>query len=154
MREIAKSIRQAIKPIHLVLGGLLLVAGLASWFGQPGKPSLPQDPNAVKAMQLVQQHPARQAQTIQQAIDDYIAKREAQGRTLWVGQWRVTPEGQDTYIVSILIREKESSEWIERDFAWRVNLRDQSLRVVTLPASQFMPFHELPPLPYQSEASP
>ena len=150
----AQLLRGTIKPIHFVLGGLLLVAGLASWFGQPGRSPLPQDPNAAKALQLVQQHPARQAPTIKQAIDDYIAKREAQGQTIWVGQWRVAPEKRDIYIVSILIREKESSEWIERDFAWRVNLRDRSLRVVTLPASQFMPFHELPPLPYQSETSP
>ena len=61
--------------------------------------------------------------------------------------------GEDLYPVmqSILLREKGSQEWIERDYAWRVDVRDQSIRIITLPATHLMPFHELPPLPMAPE---
>ena len=53
----------------------------------------------------------------------------------------------------MLVREKGFNEWIEREFAWRVTLKDKTVRVISLAAIHFMPFHELPPLPHQDQIS-
>ena len=70
-----------------------------------------------------------------------------------VGEWQVAEERSGVYAVRILVREKGFNEWIEREFAWRVTLKDKTIRVISLAAIHFMPFHELPPLPHQDQIS-
>ena len=57
------------------------------------------------------------------------------------------------YVVRKIVREKGSVEWIEREFAWRVDMKEKSIRVISLAAQQFMPFENLPPLPHGEEIS-
>lgn len=107
----------------------------------------PLDPKAEEALELVRTHPARQASTIEQALQDIVEEMEEKGQPVRMGEWRVAQEAPDVYVVSMLILEKGVTGWIERDYAWRVDLKDKFLRVITLPATHVMPFHELPPLP-------
>ena len=141
------------KTIYFIIGGLVFFGTLAYWSALPKAPKPPDDPKAVEALTLVKTHISRQGSTIEEAILDLVDHMEAQGQSLRLGHWRVASSGTDSYVVSILIREKGFSEWIERDYAWRVNLKDKSIRVITLPAMHLMPLHELPPLPHSQEIS-
>ncbi len=132
---------------------VLVIASSGFWACSSSSSELPQDPKAAEAVKLVQTHPARQATTIQQAILDIVKDMKARGKGVYMGDWRVAAQGPDTYVVSVLIREKGFAEWIERDYAWRVNLKLKALSVITLPATYLMPFHELPPLPHDSDLS-
>jgi len=106
--------------------------------------NIPNDPKAEEALELVQSHPARNAQTLQDAVEQYLRELEAKGTPFHKGE---------VYAVRILIREKGFNQWIEREFAWRVMMKDQTIRVISLAAIHFMPFHELPPLPHQDQIS-
>ena len=46
---------------------------------------------------------------------------------------------KDKYVVRKIVREKGTVEWIEREFAWRVDMKEKSIRVISLAAQQFMP---------------
>lgn len=127
--------------IVFILMGIILVACSVN------EENKPLDPKAEEALKLVKTHPARQASTIEQALHDIVEEMEKKGQPVRMGEWRVAQEAPDVYVVSMLILEKGVSDWIERDYAWRVDLRDKFLRVITLPATHVMPFHELPPLP-------
>lgn len=143
-------------PVYYVLAGLLLLGGLTYWMMQPPTPAPVTDPLAAKALELVQNHEARQAPTLQQAILDRIEAMKSKGQGVRVGEWRVAPAGPDMpdmYVVSILIREEGSDLWIERDYAWRVNVKQKYVQVITLPAIHLMPFNELPPLPMDPDLS-
>ncbi len=132
---------------------VLLVSGVLfmNWMLQ--KPNTPQDPQAMKALQLVKAHQSRKAPTIEQAINNLVNEMEDRGQSVHVGEWRAAPEKGDVYMVSIVIREKGAVGWIERDYAWRVHVKEDWIKVVTLPAIHLMPFHELPPLPHSQEMS-
>jgi len=134
--------------------GLLLLGLLLVYFNtKPGEPELPDDPLALEALNLVRAHPSRQGGNIEQAINQLLKKMEEQGKPFHKGEWRVANSAPDTFVVSLLIREKGETGWIERDYAWRVNLKEKRIRVITLPATHLMPFHELPPLPHAQEMS-
>ncbi len=143
--------------IRSVLGlgalALLVIAGFL--FSRPeGKtPDIPDDAQAREALELVRSHPARNAPTLEQAILTYVEELEAQGVPVRQGAWQVGKEHPGVYAVRMLVREKGSQEWIEREFAWRVTLKDTTVRVISLAAVHFMPFHELPPLPHQDQIS-
>ena len=133
---------------------VLLGAGVFAYIAlKPTKPIVPADPIAAEALQMVRSHPARQFPTIEQALTNAVKEMKQKGQPVRRGDWRVTPAGPDTYMVSVVIREKGFSQWIERDYAWRVNVKKKWIRVVTLPAIGIMPFHELPPLPHSREIS-
>ncbi len=144
------------KPVifFIALGALGLL-----WFysTQPPKgPQLPDDPKALEALERVKTHRARDSSTIEQSMVKVIADIESLGHPVRVGNWRVASAGdkkKETYVVSRLIREKGETGWIERDFAWRVNLKEKWIKVVTLPASSLMPLYELAPLPHSDEIS-
>ncbi|MCA9420038.1 MAG: hypothetical protein KC592_03405, partial [Nitrospira sp.] len=42
---------------------------------------------------------------------------------------------------------------IEREYAWRVDSKEKSIRVISLAAQQLMPFENLPPLPHGDQIS-
>lgn len=144
-----------MKQAMLFVGLVLALAGL--WMstnqGSEGPKLPPNDPLAVEALTLVKTHAARQAPTIEAAITNILTKLESRGKPYHNGGWRVAQEKPGVYIVSWLIREKGETGWIERDYAWRVNMKTKSIQVITLPATSLMPFHELPPLPHSSEIS-
>ena len=132
---------------------LLVVAGFVFSRLQGGTLDVPDDPEAHEALELVRSHPARNAPTLEDAINQYVEELNAQGTPLHRGEWQVGKERPGVYAVRVLVREKGFNEWIEREFAWRVTLKDKTVRVISLAAIHFMPFHELPPLPHQDQIS-
>ena len=132
--------------------GILVLSILLVYFNtKPGEPELPNDPLALEALNLVRAHASRQAGNIEQAIDQILEDMEKKGQPFHKGPWRVANSAPDTFVVSLLIREKGETGWIERDYAWRVNVKKKWIRVITLPATHLMPFHELPILPHAQE---
>ena len=113
----------------------------------------PLDPKAIEALELIKTHMGRKGKTLDQWVNHYIEGLEEAGTPVYVGEWQVGAEGNDSYHVRKLIREKGAREWIQREFAWRVNVQDKSIRVISLAAVQFMLLHELPPLPHQDQIS-
>ena len=144
------------KPLlfFMALGAMVLLWLYATQ--SPKGPKLPDDPKALEALERVQTHRSRDSSTIDESLTKLIATIEESGKPIHVGNWRVAVAGdkaKETYVVSRLIREKGETGWIERDFAWRVNLKEKWIKVVTLAASSLMPLHELAPLPHSDEIS-
>ena len=143
--------------IQKILGFLVLGVFIAVGFlySKPrgGTPNIPDDPQAYEALELVQSHPGRNAPNLEEAVKQYIRDLEVKGVPYHKGEWQVGEEQPGVYAVRILVREKGFDEWIEREFAWRVTLKDKTIRVISLAAIHFMPFHELPPLPHQDQIS-
>lgn len=133
--------------------GVLVVVGFLFSRPQEGAPDIPDDPGAHEALELVRSHPARNDPTLEDAVNRYVEELRAQGTSLHRGEWQVGKERDGVYAVRMLVRERGFNEWIEREFAWRVTLQDKTVRVISLAAIHFMPFHELPPLPHQDQIS-
>lgn len=133
---------------------LTLCVGLWLYSTTPvEKVYLPDDPQAQVALNLVKSHAARKEGTVAEALANMIEQLRQEGVTLREGDWRVATQGEDTYVVSKIVREKGSVEWIEREFAWRVNVKERWVKVISLAAQGLMPFENLPPLPHGSEIS-
>jgi len=139
--------------IGLSLLVLVIIVSVVFSRSTRSTPNVPDDPKAQEALELVRRHPARHAATLEAAVDHYVRDLERKGIPHHKGQWQVGEEQPGVYAVRILVREKGSNEWIEREFAWRVTLKDKTIRVISLAANHFMPFHELPPLPHQDQIS-
>ena len=140
-----------------VMGFIVLLAvfvGLWLYLSTPEeKLYLPNDPQAQVALELVKSHAARKEGTVAEALSDMVEQLRQQGVTFREGDWRVATQGEDTYVVSKIIREKGSVEWIEREFVWRVNVKERWVKVISLAAQGLMPFENLPPLPHGPEIS-
>jgi len=139
--------------LGIVVLVVLSVGGYVLSHKEPaGQPELT-DPKALEALALIKTHQGRKGKTLEQWVNEYVQDLKTAGTPVHVGEWQVGSEGNDSYHVRMLIREKGVTEWIQREFAWRVNLKDKSIRVISLAAVQFMPLHELPPLPHQDQIS-
>lgn len=135
---------------------LLFVLALGGWLWAnygPTPSKLPKDPEALKALDLVRNHLSREGYTLAESLQLLIDDLQQRGVTFREGDWQVASQGPDQFVVRKIVREKGSVEWIEREFAWRVNLKEQSIRVISLAAQQLMPFENLPPLPHGEEIS-
>ena len=111
------------------------------------------DPFAGEALLLVQKHLSREGYTLEESLQLFVDHMKERGVTFNERKWQVASQGKDKYVVRKIIREKGSVEWIEREFAWRVNVKEKSIRVISLAAQQLMPFENLPPLPHGEEIS-
>ena len=111
------------------------------------------DPLAREALMLVQKHLSREGYTLEESLQLFVDQMQERGVTFNELKWQVASQGADKYVVRKVIREKGSVEWIEREFAWRVNVKENSIRVISLAAQQLMPFENLPPLPHGEEIS-
>ena len=111
------------------------------------------DPLAGEALLLVQKHLSREGYTLEESLQLFVDHMKERGVTFHELEWQVGSQGEDKYMVRKIIREKGSVEWIEREFAWRVNVKEKSIRVISLAAQQLMPFENLPPLPHGEEIS-
>ena len=140
-----------------ILGFFLLLAVCVGLWWYSTSPTqkvyLPDDPQAQVALDLVKNHAARKEGTVAEALVLMLDRLRQEGVTLHEGDWRVASQGEDTYVVSKIVREKGSVEWIEREFAWRVNVKERWVKVISLAAQGLMPFENLPPLPHGSEIS-
>ena len=132
---------------------LLIIAGVVFPRPEGRTPDVPDDPQAHEALTLVRSYPARNAPTLEAAVNQYVEALKERGTSFRKGEWQVGEERSGVYAVRLIVREKGFDEWIEREFAWRVTLRDKTVRVISLAAVHFMPFHELPPLPHQDQLS-
>jgi len=137
---------------------LLVVLGFGLWMlyssVQPTVSRLQDyDPQAVEALDLVKHHLSREGYTLAEALQLLVDKLETAGVPYREGEWQVATQGSDKYVVRKIVREKGSVEWIEREYAWRVNVKEKSIRVISLAAQQLMPFENLPPLPHGEEIS-
>ncbi len=119
----------------------------------PRQEKLPEDPQALKALNLVRNHLSREGYTLAESLQLLIDAMEKRGVTFREEDWQVASQGPDQFVVRKIVREKGTVEWIEREFAWRVNLKEESIRVISLAAQQLMPFENLPPLPHGDEIS-
>ena len=111
------------------------------------------DPLAGEALELVKKHLSRAGYTLEQELQLFVDQLEADGVPHREEEWQVALQKNGKYVVRKIVREKGSVEWIEREFAWRVDMKEKSIRVISLAAQQFMPFENLPPLPHQEEIS-
>ena len=137
---------------------LVVVLGVGLWIlyssVQPTVSRLQDhDPQAVEALDLVKHHLSREGYTLEEALQLYVDKLEEKGVKFNELAWQVASQGENAYVVRKIVREKGSVEWIEREFAWRVNMKEKSIRVISLAAQQLMPFENLPPLPHGEEIS-
>lgn len=120
---------------------------------QPTEYRLPDDPQALASLELVRNHRSRQGYTLAEALQLQVDELEAKGIPFREGHWQVASQGEDKYVVRKIVREKGSMEWIEREYAWRVDMKEKSIRVISLAAQQLMPFENLPPLPHGDQIS-
>ena len=111
------------------------------------------DPQALEALDLVKHHLSREGYTLEQELQLFVDQLKVKGVPHREEEWQVAVQKDDKYVVRKIVREKGSVEWIEREFAWRVDMKEKSIRVISLAAQQFMPFENLPPLPHGEEIS-
>lgn len=143
-----KTIMKYLFVICLVVGFFVLYR-----FVQPTGYQIPDDPLALEALELVKQHRSRQGYTLAESLQLMVDKLAAKGIPFREGPWQVAAQGEDEYVVRKIVREKGSVEWIERDYAWRVDSKKKSIQVITLAAQQLMPFENLPLLPHNDQVS-
>ena len=136
---------------------LVLVLGVGVWVlyssMQPTVTRLQDhDPQALEALDLVKHHLSRKGYTLEQELQFFVDELKVKGVPHREEEWQVAAQ-KDKYVVRKIVREKGSVEWIEREFAWRVDVKEKSIRVISLAAQQFMPFENLPPLPHGDQIS-
>ncbi|MEO6203594.1 MAG: hypothetical protein ABIU05_26585 [Nitrospirales bacterium] len=141
-----------------IIGYLLVVFLVIGFFVvyryvQPTGYQLPDDPLALEALDLVKKHRSRQGYTLDEAVQLMVDDLVTKGIPFREGDWQVKAQGEDKYMVRKIVREKGSVEWIEREYAWRVDSKEKSIRVISLAAQQLMPFENLPPLPHGDQIS-
>jgi hypothetical protein len=141
-----------------IIGFILLVFLGIGFYGlylfvQPTEYRLPDDPQALEALELVKNHRSREGYTLAEALQLLVEDLEAKGIPFREGVWQVATQGEDKFVVRKIVREKGSMEWIEREYAWRVDMKEKSIRVISLAAQQLMPFENLPPLPHGDQIS-
>ena len=111
------------------------------------------DPVAREALELVQQHLSREGYTLEESLQLFVDGLQKKGVPYREEDWQVAPQKEQKFMVRKIVREKGETGWIEREFAWRVDMKEKSIRVISLAAQQLMPFENLPPLPHQEEIS-
>lgn len=141
-----------------IIGYLLVVFLVIGFFVlyryvQPTGYQLPDDPLALEALELVKKHRSREGYTLDEAVQLMVDDLKVKGIPFREGDWQVKAQGEDKYMVRKIVREKGSVEWIEREYAWRVDSKEKSIRVISLAAQQLMPFENLPPLPHGDQIS-
>ncbi|MCA9422882.1 MAG: hypothetical protein KC592_17825, partial [Nitrospira sp.] len=109
-----------------IMGYVLVVCLLIGFFVlyryvQPTGYQLPDDPLALEALELVKKHRSRQGYTLDEAVQLLVDDLKIKGIPFREGDWQVAAQGEDKYVVRKIVREKGSVEWIEREYAWRVD---------------------------------
>lgn len=119
--------------LTLLVGG---VAGYLLW-----KPLDPMgDPQAARALALVQTHPARSAPSIRQAIDEVIKANRTTERSPSIGEWSVRSDEGASYLVRVVVRlpGDQKNRWVEWEYLWRVRLSPPAVIPLSRPAVEVM----------------
>lgn len=125
--------------MHYAIVGLLLIGGVSYWFLKSPALSPMADPRAAEGIALVQTHRAKHAPTLLQALTNRVKAMEARGQGVRLGEWRVEHLRGDLYVVRVWIREQGTTQWLERDYVWQVDLGKHSVEAMTDPAGDLMP---------------
>ncbi len=125
--------------LHYATAGLLIIGVLAFWYLQPPALNPMADPQAAKALALVQTHQASDAPTLLQAIANRVKTMSERGQGVRLGEWQVQQRGERTYMVRIWLREEGTTQWFERDYSWQVDLDRRSIRPMSNFAVELMP---------------
>jgi hypothetical protein len=110
---------------------LVLVLGVGLWVlyssMQPTVTRLQDhDPQALEALDLVKHHLSREGYTLEQELQLFVDELKVKGVPHREEEWQVAAQ-KDKYVVRKIVREKGSVEWIEREFAWRVDVKEKSI---------------------------
>ena len=122
-----------IKVLHYGIAGVLIFGGLAYWYLKPSTANPMADPQAAKAMAMVQTHQAIDAPTLRQSLASRVKGLSDQGKGVRLGEWQVEHVRDSQYLVRIWLREEGTKQWFEREYVWRVDLEKQ----VVIPMSNF-----------------
>lgn len=103
------------------------------------------NPDAARALALVQTHPARHATTIRQELDSIVQGSRKGNRSPSIGEWTVqhnnlTPD-REGYVVRVELRlpGDQENRWVEWEYAWLVRVSPASVVALTRPATEVMP---------------
>jgi hypothetical protein len=103
------------------------------------------NPDAARALALVQTHPARHATTIRQELDSIVQGSRKGNRSPSIGEWTVqhnnlTPD-REGYVVRVELRlpGDQGNRWVEWEYAWLVRVSPASVVALTRPATEVMP---------------
>jgi len=129
----------------IVAGGLYY-----GWTGLPVSDE-PKDEQEVKALSLVQSHPAIGAPTILAAMTAHVDSMKARGQGVRLGEWRVQHVERDIYEIRVQLRDQSvSGQWFERELIWHAHLGLNKVNAASLPADGVTPKapdEDVPPLP-------
>jgi len=126
--------------IHIVVMVVIVVGGLSYvWTGLPVSDE-PRDEREVKALSLVQSHPAIGAPTILAAMTAHVDSMKARGQGVRLGEWRVQHVEHDIYEIRVQLRDQSvSGQWFEREFIWHAHLGRNKVNAASLPADGVTP---------------
>jgi hypothetical protein len=103
------------------------------------------DPQAARALAMVQTHPARHAASIRQELDSIQQITRKGNRSPSIGEWTVqrnnrTPD-RAGYVVRVELRlpGDQGNRWVEWEYLWLVRLSPPSVVALTRPAAEVMP---------------
>lgn len=139
--------------IHLGLLLTLGLAGLTYWWLTPPSLDPVTDPQAAKALAMVQTHRALGYPTILQAFNEHVRAKSERGEGIRLGEWRVISLDPDLYEVRVNLREQGTNQWFEREYIWHVHLETGRVNAASLPADGLMPPGPEVPAPLSSSPS-
>lgn len=132
--------------VHYVTFAVLLIGGaLYLWFRPPMLNPVT-DPEAVKALALVQTHRARHAPTLLQGVTEMVRVRTEHGKKARLGEWAVDKQAPGHYVVKVILREQGSRTWIEREYSWQVDMAKSRVHALSMPAIDLMREEDLAPI--------
>lgn len=132
--------------VHYAVFGALLVGGALSVWLKPPMINPITDPEAVKALALVQTHRARNAPTLLQGVTDMVRIRAEQGKKARLGDWTVEKQEEGYYVVKVMFREQGTRNWVEREYSWQVDLAKNRVHALSMPSIDLMRDEDLAPV--------
>jgi hypothetical protein len=138
--RVPSSSSSAIRLIHYLVVGVLVLGGLFYFWTQPPSLNPMADKRAAEALALVQTHRAVGAPTILQAMNEHVRSMKERGLGVRLGEWRVKQVEGDIYEIRLQLRDQSvSGQWFEREFIWHAHLNLKKVNAASLPADGVTP---------------
>ncbi len=132
--------------VHYLAFGALAIGGALYLWLKPPMINPITDPEAVKALALVQTHRAKAAPTLLQGVTDMVRVRNENGKKARLGEWTVEQQEPGHYVVKVMFREQGTRNWIEREYSWQVDMARQKVHALSMPAIDLMRDEDLAPV--------
>ena len=132
--------------LHYAVFAALLIGGALYLWLKPPMINPITDPEAVKALALVQTHRAKNAPTLLQGVTDLVRLRGVQGKKARLGEWTVEKQEDGYYVVKVMYREQVTRTWIEREYSWQVDLAKSRVHALSMPSIDLMRDEDLAPV--------